>query len=178
MHHLREGVQGIVARGVEFERSFYQRSRRLIDHVNFVSFFSDGFVSERWFGREPALSNLFFLTLADFFGEVVGVEAGNDYFHIPDEVFMSPRVLVDDEGFFHEMYLPFGVSVDPIDHARRVFEVASEAVYFLAENNRYSMFDGVLQHLVESFSNLFSACRFGDTKYFDDSQVVFCCVLL
>lgn len=91
-----------------------------------MSFLPDGFVSEGWFSRKPSLSNLFFLTLADFFGEVGDEFLCENNFNIPPELLIGLGVFVNNKILFHEVDTSRFVTFYPFVCCHSFFEVASE----------------------------------------------------
>ncbi|OGN07459.1 MAG: hypothetical protein A2669_01945 [Candidatus Yanofskybacteria bacterium RIFCSPHIGHO2_01_FULL_48_25b] len=100
------------------------------------------------------MGQFLFLALPDLFRKIICVETGNSNLHVPDKVVVSFCIAVKPEVFLNKMNLSFYILFNPVVNYRRIFKIASEAVYLFTKNHRYFMGSCKLQHLHKTFSDL------------------------
>jgi hypothetical protein len=145
-------------------------SLRFVDNVGLVLLLANRHVSIPRFARKPPFRNLFGLAFTHFLGQIVSVILGKNDADAPVELFLAPAVLMQYQGIFHQVDLPFGILVQPLVNFHGVLKVSGKAIHFLDKEAFDAFFLDVRHHLVEDLPLLAAGCGFADRENLDHAE--------
>ncbi|OIP79368.1 MAG: hypothetical protein AUK21_04510 [Parcubacteria group bacterium CG2_30_48_51] len=140
--------------------------------MDFMSFFANGFISKRRFGRKPALGQFFFLSFPDVFRKQSDIILGCGDFNSPHKPFVRLGVFVKSTAFFHQMNGMFFIGQYPFVDHRHIREVTGQTIGCFHEDRVDLGFGYIFQHLMEYFSLDFSGGRFLNSKNLRELKAV------